>query len=372
MRATREGWLLMLAQVLGDPALVRDFRPAQWERLMREARYARLMARLWATLSRAELDLKPPPAFLDAVNGASVYADFLQHRARYEVEMLGRLAAQVDYPVVLLKGAAYIAEGNSAAAGRSLSDIDLLVPQDAIRDFEQRLEAADWSQKGEFSDYDDFYYRNYSHEIPPLWNPEFHYELDVHHNIIQPTHRFSVNAAQLLAGIRPLDGTPFHLLSRFDQLLHSATHLMMNDELRGGLRDVHDIVLLHQDGLAADDTFSCGLVSRALELGLQRSLYYALDYARRDMSFAFPEPDWAELATAAPAGPADLFMRHLIRHKLMPSAAQSHVAVLAEQLLYIRSHWIRMPPLRLARHLLRKAAQGERKSQLDDKPPANT
>lgn len=357
----------MLAQVLGDPALVEGFDHQQWEQLMSEARYARLMARLWETLGAAGHLGKAPEAFAEGARGACIYSSFLQRRARYEIEELSRQIKAVDYPVVLLKGAAYIVEGNSAAPGRSLSDIDLLVPKDALADFEQRLSACAWKQTAELSVYDEFYYREYSHELPPRRNDDFHYELDVHHNILQPTHRFSVDAQALLKKARPLGDTMFFALSREDQILHSATHLIMSDELRGGLRDMHDISLLYRDGCSESSHFAAGLVARAFELGLERALYYALDCAITHLRLAFPADDWGRLASAAPSTPVDSLMRRLIRHKLISCGAPSAGATRAEQLLYLRSHWIRMPPGLLARHLTRKLFQGKRTSQFSPK-----
>ena len=46
-------------------------------------------------------------------------------------------------------------------------------------------------------------------------------------------------------------------------LLHNAIHLFMNDELRGGLRDVMDFRDLYEHFLAQDAAFETQLLERA-------------------------------------------------------------------------------------------------------------
>jgi hypothetical protein len=52
-------------------------------------------------------------------------------------------------------------------------------------------------------------------------------------------------------------------------------------------------------------------------------------------------------------------MRRLIDRLLAPARPGIRSAAVAERLLFIRSHWIRMPPLMLARHLARKALKSK-------------
>lgn len=54
-------------------------------------------------------------------------------------------------------------------------------------------------------------------------------------------HVLDLVAQVVLASLRSLSGTPFAVLANEDMVLHSALHLLMSDELRGGIRDLFDI-----------------------------------------------------------------------------------------------------------------------------------
>ena len=58
-----------------------------------------------------------------------------------EVAALSELCTD-DFPVVLLKGGAYLLQEQAIAVGRFVSDVDLLVPRDHLRTMEHRLRSA--------------------------------------------------------------------------------------------------------------------------------------------------------------------------------------------------------------------------------------
>src|SRR3546814_8682663 len=62
-----------------------------------------------------------------------------QIAALWEAEMARRVLAPLDCPVVLLKGTAFAAAGLSAGVGRSIGDLDILVPRDRIDAVEAAL-----------------------------------------------------------------------------------------------------------------------------------------------------------------------------------------------------------------------------------------
>jgi hypothetical protein len=138
-------------------------------------------------------------------------------------------------------------------------------------------------------------------------------------------------------------------------LLHNAVHLFMNDELRGGLRDVMDFRDLYQHFRDQDPAFEQALVARAGELGCGLPLYYAVDTAQRLCGLQAAESVRDGLARYAPAAPVGHLMRWLIDRALAPPRLGLRSSALARQMLFVRSHWVRMPLPMLARHLLRKA-----------------
>jgi len=151
-----------------------------------------------------------------------------------------------------------------------------------------------------------------------------------------------------------LPNSRFLTLSPEDMLIHSATHLMFNDELRGGLRDLVDMQMLCQHFAEAPEFWE-NLPERALTLGLGRPLFYALLSLQQILQTPIPEPVFFTLSDATP--------NHLIRHLMMaliqnlfaPDDVDHQSAKISQQLLYLRSHWVRMPPLMLIRHLATKA-----------------
>ena len=104
-------------------------------------------------------------------------------------------------PIVLLKGTAYVMADLPPARGRMLGDLDLMVPRDRIDEVERTLIAAGWLS-AELNDYDQRYYREWTHEIPPLRHPDRDTEVDIHHTIVASTSRALVDAAALLAAHR--------------------------------------------------------------------------------------------------------------------------------------------------------------------------
>lgn len=340
-----------LIAVLRDPASARHFTPADWEALLGEGRRTRMLARVHHLLAQSVPDLPQPVGARDILSGHAHYVAHMHVLVRNELRRIGAVAAQVDYPVILLKGAAYLAAQLPLAAGRGLSDIDVLVPRDALDDFERRLLAAGWEFDPSLSAYDDQYYRAWSHELPPMRHPDSSLELDVHHNLIQVTSRSALEAAPLIARAQPVAGTPFHVLAAPDRVLHSALHLLMSDELRGGIRDLYDIYALCRLAAAEDAGFWDDLAAHGRALQLLRPLYYVLAAARELFALEVPESVWSMVREARPAYPVDRAMSTLIRWHLAPRIDQPWRTAVAEQVLYLRSHWVRMPPGMLLRHL---------------------
>lgn len=181
-------------------------------------------------------------------------------------------------------------------------------------------------------------------------------ELDVHHNLIQLTSRNALDVAPMIARSQEVAGTPFRVLAPSDMVLHSVLHLLMSDELRGGIRDLFDIHSLCQHFAAQHAGFWSDLVTHGRELGLMRPLYYALSAAREIFGLSPPAEAWDAISEARPMYPIDRLMLGLMRWHLAPAAYDARRAAFVEQLLYVRSHWVRMPPHTLLRHLLHKSA----------------
>lgn len=329
---------------------------ADWERLLSQARAARLSARLARLFERRGWLADVPPAPRQHLHSARRVAAHLQMDVRFEIDKLAAALQHVPTPVVLLKGAAYLAADLPPADGRLFSDIDILVRRDQLRAVESALFGAGWIAE-KLSPYDDRYYRQWMHELPPLQHVLRLTALDVHHTITPPTSRFAVDAAPLLADYRPLPGrTQLGTLAPADMVLHSAVHLLQDGEFGGGLRDLLDLndLLLHFGG---DPGFWPALLARSRTLGLGVTLHQVLVQVERLFGTAVPPALRGELHSLAPGPLAGRVMAGLLALALRPDHAScdTRFTGLARWALYVRSHWLRMPWYRIAPHLLRKA-----------------
>lgn len=206
--------------------------------------------------------------------------------------------------------------------------------------------------------YDQRYYREWMHELPPMRHLRRGTVVDVHHAITPPTSRWCADSEKMRSQAIPLPGRPaVRILAPADMVLHSATHLFHEGELDNGLRDLVDLdSLLRHFG--AQPGFWDRLVPRAVEVGLARPLYYALRYTK--LKLGTPVPDGVAAAAAAaagPAGPLRVLMDALFVRALRPKHPSCSGAAtrLARWLLYVRGHWLRMPVPLLLYHLTRKA-----------------
>ncbi|MBW7836996.1 MAG: nucleotidyltransferase family protein [Sphingomonadales bacterium] len=345
----REGARLLLT-VLKNPARQAGLSADAWSQVLYLARACGLLGRVAADAERYGLLDSLAAGVRDQLIGARRVAEMSRTRLLWEMDRVRRATLGSDIKIVLLKGAAYVAAGLPCAAGRVSSDIDVMVGRDSLQWLEATLMAAGWQQV-KSSNYDQQYYRDWMHELPPLRHPERNAVIDIHHTILPPTSRYKPDPAKLLANARMIDER-FAVFSDTDLLLHSAAHLFADGELRGGLRDLVD----QRDLIAEfgrDAAFWQRLKARAEELGLTRPLAYSLSYAHDLLAAPVPAEVLTDARRALPWPPLRWVMDWCVRAALIPPHLFDRAAgaAVAGELLYIRSHWLRMPPLMLARHL---------------------
>lgn len=341
-----------LLRALRAPAEVLDWPAADGAQLLRQARRHAVLGRLALRVARAaESAGRPLPPGLAPHFEA---AERLWRAQRCEVEREARFiraALQaLPGPVVMLKGAAYLLAGLPAAHGRLFSDIDLMVPLAQLDAAESVLMLHGW-MGGAGNDYDERYYRQWMHELPPMTHLHRGTTLDLHHTILPRTARLQPDAQALFEAALPLQGWPgLHRLCPADMVLHGITHLYMNEDTRRALRDLCDLdaLLRHH---AADPGFWASLQQRAQRHGLERLLGYALRHAR--LLLDSPVPAAVEQALQPRSAPAPLaaLLDHLWLRVFDPAGQHP----LAGAALYLRGHWLRMPAPMLLRHLTVKA-----------------
>jgi len=344
-----------LLDALRNPAAAAGLDATSWDTLLRQARAERLHARLAATLlDQGLLDrvVEPVRARLRAYARAS---DSHDRGARWEVDRISAALEGVDTPVVLLKGAAYLMSGLRVARGRLTDDVDILVPKERIPAVEAALTANGW-EPVKVDPYDQAYYRRWMHELPPLRHRSREATVDVHHTILPETSRLRPDAGELIRAALPLPGGRVLVLSPVDMVLHGSAHLFHDGSLDGGLRDLVDLddLLRH---FARDPAFWDELLPRAGRLDLGRPLFYTLRYASRLLDTPVPATALAAAEAHRPGRIALALMDRLLPAALIPRDPDRPKGGFRRWLLYVRSHWLRMPPHLLAYHLMTKGAK---------------
>ena len=168
--------------------------------------------------------------------------------------------------------------------------------------------------------------------------------IDVHHTILPLTARPTPDAAALVAdAIEVAPGLA--MLSPADMVIHAACHMIADGDLAGGLRNLWDIDRLIRDFVTRDG-FWAELATRSDLHQMREPVARALRLAHR----LYGTP--IDPALAGPSKASDaLFVRCLLSRDSW--GRQTNAAT--RLAFYIRSHWMRMPPLMLARHLWIKA-----------------
>jgi hypothetical protein len=326
----------LLAAALRDPASTTALDGEGWTALLTMARAEQLAGTLAWRLAGLRLPAEVQEWLADAQAGA-VQA---RRKALWEAEMARRVLAPLGTPVVLLKGTAYAAVGLMAGQGRQIGDLDLLVPRDQLAAVERALLGGGWEWVKPNA-YDDHYYRTWMHELPPLIHRERDRMIDVHHTILPPTARPSPDAAALIASAEPL-GNGLSVLSPADMVVHAAAHLLADGDLAGGLRNLWDVHCLltefGTDGFA-ERAEHHDLLSQVMRAGRQAHALFGTEV---------PE-SWRRW---------DSLDRLIQRRVLARDGWGRAVRPGTRAAFYVRSHWLRMPPGLLARHLWIKWRRG--------------
>ncbi|RYG88988.1 MAG: hypothetical protein EON59_02545 [Alphaproteobacteria bacterium] len=324
---------LLLAQALRDPATTAGLSASEWTALFAVARAEQLIG----TLATRIHGLPMPQDAARIVRDAIASAEQGRTAALWEAEMARRVLGGM--PVVLLKGTAFVAAGLQAGKGRSIGDLDILVPRERIEEAEARLLAAGWEWVKP-DPYDDAYYRKWMHELPPLIHRDRDRMIDVHHTILPLTARITPDAQALLADSMPLENG-LRVLNPNDMLCHAAAHLFADGDLAGGMRNIWDIhCLIEAFGVE-------GLEARAAHHGLAGEMTRAVRLAQ-----ALYGPPL--LAGTAGGWGDRLYLRRLTARDSWGRPTRK----LTRLAFYLRSHWLRMPPAMLARHLWTKWRKG--------------
>lgn len=347
----------LLVSVLLNPDSIRQYSLSDWDLLLRQAYCADITATLWRTLDNAGLSTTVPKVAMVHFESAQFLAESHVSETAWEVSRVAKALNSVGLSVILLKGAAYQLIGLPMADGRIFSDIDLLVPHANLQSAERALLLNGWVST-HLDKYDQRYYRQWMHELPPLKHFKRKSVLDLHHTILPLTAKSKPNSSKLFADIIPVPGHPdIYTLSPIDMTLHSATHLFHEGEFEHGFRGLLDLDGLLRHFSAEIDDFWATLIARAAELDLKKPLYYALRYTQAILETPVPADAIEKIGDGVPKGLSAMFMDALFMRALQPyhHSCDRFGSGLARWMLFVRSHYLKMPMNLLIPHLFRKS-----------------
>lgn len=331
-----------LAALLVDPASATGLAADDWTAILAAARAEQLIGSLAMRLAGLPL----PDRVAMILDEALATAREGRRQALWEAEAARRALAGVVEPLILLKGTAFVAAGLDAGQGRSIGDLDILVPRGSLDAAEAALLAHGWMWVKP-DPYDDDYYRRWMHELPPLIHPERDRMIDVHHTILPPTARITPDAEKLVASAVPLGGG-LAVLSPEDMVIHGSIHLLADGDLSGGLRNLWDIDRLVREYAERDDSFWLRLMARAADHDAAPVIARVARLAHHVFDTPVPAP-WRRVTLADQAFVRRLYARDNWGRGVRPATRFAF---------YVRSHWMRMPPALLARHLWVKWRRG--------------
>ena len=343
----------LLLDFLQNPSSIKSYSNQQWSLLHRVAKNASLLAHVGWVVHQNKLQSYLPEKIIANITSAQTVVEYRKRTALWELNRLHRAFLGSNAEIIVLKGGAYLLAQLPFSYSRMFSDVDILVKKDAIDNIEQTLLDQHW-RSDDLDDYDQSYYRNWMHEIPPLRHITRTIEIDIHHAILPLTSRLHPDPNMLITDAVESGQYGFKVLSPCDMTLHSATHLFYDSDLSNKLKDLVDLDQLVTHFNSSDSDFFSKLNERAKKLELHRPLFYALRYTHKLLGTAIP--DEVLRKTDAPSLIVRLLMDWLVPTAILPEHPDHpkiKVAI-ARWLLYVRSHYLRMPLKLLIPHLLHK------------------
>lgn len=282
--------MVQLTECLTDPGRLDALTLSAWNHVIRLGRVTKLLPRLAVLATDTGSLDRFPSQVRTHLTSAKTLADRNEALMRWELRRIAQVVEDLDTPIVLLKGAAYLAAELPTSRGRIYADTDILVHRTELEHVEAIFKANDWEMSSD--PLDEEYFRRWMHEVPPMQHRYRGTTLDLHHSIIPPTDTLKLDPELLFAETVPIpivgSTATLYTLSRRDMILHSATHLFRNGDFHWGLRDLHDL-----DGMlrqfAVDDSFWERLLERATQLDLGLPLFCGLRFTSRWLKTPVPE-----------------------------------------------------------------------------------
>jgi len=303
-----------------------------------------------------------PESFQWHITSNINYSERQQYQVGIEIDRVNLLLEEVGVSPVFLKGAAYNIEKVVSLEGRTMSDIDILVRSSEIKKTEKRLLSLGWQAK-ELSNYDEKYYREFAHEIPPMFDPISGTTLDIHHNLYLPVSGKAPEESILRQNIIATSENKL-VFKKHMQALHTCVHLYWNEDVSSSLRDLYDFTCLCND--SASEQFWDVMIETAKNMNLSPLLYDVVCLSEFFFKLHCPLETKTQLRSHL-----SLFQRihqsitrSVMKRALVPNthACSSISLQTCRFLAYLRGHLIKMPVHVLVPHMFRKLIMTLRKN----------
>lgn len=333
----------------------------KWSDLIFVLRDCRLLASLAELLIEKQLiDTVPEKARFHLLS-ALKYANRQAEQVRMESQAITSLLRENSVDCVYLKGASYVLNNWHCGAGRVSSDIDVLVRESELATAETLMLKNLWRHQ-EINDYDDKYYREYAHEIPPLFHIQRGTVLDVHHNLFLPVSGRAPNIESFWKYVANT-AQGHQVFLPHAAFVHSVIHLFLNEEVVYGCRDMIDLWrLLEEHG---DDRFIDGVVELCQVNGFNDELMLVSRLLRHWFTSSRTELLLCRVNAevlpniASSESKINVWFR-IYRRALVPNHPfiAGRKENIARQLVFMRGHGLKMPLGVLIKHLAIKLHKG--------------
>ncbi|OZG73576.1 hypothetical protein BTA51_10340 [Hahella sp. CCB-MM4] len=322
----------------------------QWQKAILILRYQQLLARYAKHFRKKGIFDQLHEYARHHLTNAEIIADKQYQQVHYEAALLKQQIGNIGSHLVFLKGAGYSLSGLPVGVGRTYSDIDILVDKQYIREIEKTMTLHGWLPE-EMDEYDQKYYRQWAHEIPPMKHATRGTLIDIHHNII-PIVSMRAPDINILFDHTVMTSDGYQVLDKAAMTLHSLIHLFYNEEFKYGYRDLMDIHIL-MSGNSED--YWQQLLDLAKTCGFEKELYFACRYAEGLMQTGVP--DFVTTQLAHHKSRMQSVLDFMFTNLLSPSHpfVRRPIYPLAVFMGFIRGHRLKMPLSILVYHSMNKA-----------------
>lgn len=257
-----------LISLLKGEQVHNDYSLSDWLKLIALCRQLGLLAVLAEKVSLRSVS----PTILSRINphilSARLQVLNQQKSVKWHVEKLIENNPD-NISFLVLKGAAYLFADKNVAVGRTMSDADILVTKASLDKAEFWLFLNGYVAINE-DEYDDFYYRQWMHELPPFVNINGGLTLDLHHNLLPITSKRFIEPNLLFDEATEVKPN-FYIPCDADLIVHSAVHLLQDSVFHRTLRDLNDLYHLTTEYSLQYSSLST-LIERAKTLRLERDV----------------------------------------------------------------------------------------------------